>query len=79
MTDGNATLIIDADDTLWENNIHFEEATERFLDLVETRGGDRERARRAARSHRAKEHPGPRLRDGRVYAVVDGNPRGDDG
>ena len=44
MTDGDTTLIIDADDTLWENNIHFEEATERFLDLVETRGGDRERA-----------------------------------
>ena len=45
MTDGASTLIIDADDTLWENNIHFEEATERFLDLVETRGGEREPAR----------------------------------
>lgn len=40
------TLIIDADDTLWENNIHFEEAGERFLDLVVERGGERERARR---------------------------------
>lgn len=39
------TLIIDADDTLWENNIHFEEAGERFLDLVVERGGDRESAR----------------------------------
>ena len=39
------TLIIDADDTLWENNIHFEEATERFLDIVESRGGAREAAR----------------------------------
>lgn len=45
MTDATSTLIIDADDTLWENNIHFEEATERFLDLVETRGGEREPAR----------------------------------
>jgi putative hydrolase of the HAD superfamily len=45
MMEVRSTLIIDADDTLWENNIHFEEATERFLDLVETRGGDRERAR----------------------------------
>lgn len=45
MTEVKTTLIIDADDTLWENNIHFEEATERFLDLVETRGGDRDRAR----------------------------------
>lgn len=33
MTD-RTTLIIDADDTLWENNVHFEDATERFLDLV---------------------------------------------
>lgn len=32
------TLILDADDTLWENNIFYEEATERFLVLVETRG-----------------------------------------
>ena len=45
MTDGISTLIIDADDTLWENNIHFEEATERFLDLVESKGGERESAR----------------------------------
>jgi putative hydrolase of the HAD superfamily len=39
------TLLIDADDTLWENNVHFESATEEFLDLVENRGGSRERAR----------------------------------
>ena len=39
------TLIIDADDTLWENNVHFESATERFLDLVEERGGSRDAAR----------------------------------
>lgn len=39
------TLIIDADDTLWENNIHFEEATDRFLRLVEQRGGDPGRGR----------------------------------
>jgi putative hydrolase of the HAD superfamily len=39
------TLIIDADDTLWENNVHFESATERFLELVEERGSSRERAR----------------------------------
>lgn len=39
------TLIIDADDTLWENNIHFEEATERFIDMVEARGGQRGQVR----------------------------------
>lgn len=31
------TLIIDADDTLWENNVHFEKATDRFLGLVAER------------------------------------------
>jgi putative hydrolase of the HAD superfamily len=39
------TLIIDADDTLWENNVHFESATEEFLELVDARGGSREAAR----------------------------------
>jgi len=38
------TLIIDADDTLWENNVYFESATFGFLDLVEGRGGSREAA-----------------------------------
>ena len=28
-------LIIDADDTLWENNIYFEEAFDRFLDFLD--------------------------------------------
>ena len=28
------TLIIDADDTLWENNIYFEQAWDDFLDAV---------------------------------------------
>ena len=74
MTDGASTLIIDADDTLWENNIHFEEATERFLDLVETRGGEREPAARATRSYRTQEHPGSRLRNRWVYPIADRHP-----
>jgi putative hydrolase of the HAD superfamily len=41
----NDTLIIDADDTLWENNIYYEEATDRFLELVEARGFEKEPAR----------------------------------
>jgi putative hydrolase of the HAD superfamily len=28
-------LLIDADDTLWENNVYFEEAFERFVDFLE--------------------------------------------
>ncbi len=39
------TLLIDADDTLWENNIYFIEVTERFLDEMERRGVGRESAR----------------------------------
>ena len=30
----SSTLIIDADDTLWENNIHYEAAIDRFLELL---------------------------------------------
>jgi putative hydrolase of the HAD superfamily len=55
--DGQPTLIIDADDTLWENNIHFEEATERFLDLAETHGGTRERARELLESYERRNIP----------------------
>jgi putative hydrolase of the HAD superfamily len=39
------TLLVDADDTLWENNIYFIEVTERFLEEMEGRGIDRETAR----------------------------------
>jgi putative hydrolase of the HAD superfamily len=39
------TLLIDADDTLWENNIYFIEVTEHFLEEMEGRGIDREQAR----------------------------------
>ena len=34
----NLTLLIDADDTLWENNIYFIEVIERFLEEMERRG-----------------------------------------
>src|ERR1700682_1447778 len=32
------TLLIDADDTLWENNVFFEKLIEDFISLVETCG-----------------------------------------
>jgi putative hydrolase of the HAD superfamily len=32
---GRQNLIIDADDTLWENNVYFEAAFERFVDYLE--------------------------------------------
>jgi putative hydrolase of the HAD superfamily len=34
MLDRPQVLMIDADDTLWENNIYFERAIDRFIDLV---------------------------------------------
>lgn len=41
------TLIIDADDTLWENNIHFEQAVEAFFDLLEISEEEKPEAQRA--------------------------------
>jgi len=40
------TLLIDADDTLWENNVFFEKVIEDFLSLVEPLGYARDYARR---------------------------------
>jgi putative hydrolase of the HAD superfamily len=39
------TLLIDADDTLWENNVFFEQTIEEFLTLLEPFGYSREYAR----------------------------------
>lgn len=41
----NRTLLLDADDTLWENNIYFLDVTEQFLNVVEQHRIDREEAR----------------------------------
>jgi putative hydrolase of the HAD superfamily len=40
------TLLVDADDTLWENNVFFERTIERFLALVEPFGYARSYSRR---------------------------------
>ena len=39
------TILIDADDTLWENNVFFERTIEEFLTLLEPSGYPREYAR----------------------------------
>lgn len=39
------TLLIDADDTLWENNLYYEEVVDRFLALLEPLGIPREELR----------------------------------
>ena len=41
------TLILDADDTLWENNIYYEQATDAFADLMAQEGFDWDDARQA--------------------------------
>lgn len=40
------SLLVDADDTLWENNIYFEEVIDAYCGLLELRGLERETARR---------------------------------
>ncbi len=40
------TLLIDADDTLWENNIFFEQSIETYVELLEPLGFSREYIRR---------------------------------
>jgi putative hydrolase of the HAD superfamily len=42
---GRPTLLIDADDTLWENNVHFLEVTEHLLTALERFNVDRDEAR----------------------------------
>jgi putative hydrolase of the HAD superfamily len=42
------TLIIDADDTLWENNIFYEECLADFADLMAEQGFDRDEAEHTA-------------------------------
>jgi putative hydrolase of the HAD superfamily len=41
----NQTLLIDADDTLWENNLYFEQAIEAFIDFLDHSSLSREQVR----------------------------------
>jgi putative hydrolase of the HAD superfamily len=41
------TLIVDADDTLWENNIYYEQSIAAFVELMATLGFEREETERA--------------------------------
>jgi putative hydrolase of the HAD superfamily len=45
MAERGLTLLIDADDTLWENNIYFEEVVACYIDLVARHGHSAEDAR----------------------------------
>jgi putative hydrolase of the HAD superfamily len=44
-TNGAQTLLIDADDTLWENNIYFERAIAKFISLLDHQQHSREEVR----------------------------------
>jgi putative hydrolase of the HAD superfamily len=48
MTNEKPTLIVDADDTLWENNIYYEECIAVFAELMVAQGFGREEAERTA-------------------------------
>ncbi len=61
-------LIFDADDTLWENNIHFERAIEDFLDFLAHSTLTREEARAVLDEIERANFARPRLRIGRVQS-----------
>src|SRR3954470_9030189 len=44
-SNGAQTLLIDADDTLWENNIYFERAIARFISYLDHKEHSREEVR----------------------------------
>ena len=46
MPNQSRVLLIDADDTLWEENLHFEQAVQAFVDLVSPLGYPAEEVRR---------------------------------
>ena len=46
MTNEQRTLIVDADDTLWENNIYYEQCTAAFAELMVAQGFEQEEAER---------------------------------
>jgi putative hydrolase of the HAD superfamily len=41
----SCTLFVDADDTLWENNVYFEAVVHRYCELLEARGHSAEQSR----------------------------------
>jgi len=45
VTNGAQTLLIDADDTLWENNIYFERAIAKFISFLDHKEHTREQVR----------------------------------
>src|SRR6202045_3555605 len=44
---GRQFLLIDGDDTLWENNVYFEQAIEAFIDFLAHSSMDRDQVRAA--------------------------------
>ena len=61
-SNGALTLLIDADDTLWENNIYFERAIARFISFLNHHEYSAEQVRGILNDGGAREHPDARLR-----------------
>ena len=65
------TLLLDADDTLWENNIYFERAIAAFISCLDHRDYSPAEVRAQAQRSRARDHPHPRLRSLQLPPVAD--------
>ena len=64
------TLLIDADDTLWENNIYFERAIAAFISFLDHHEYSARGSPPDPQRSRARDHPLPRLRPLQLYALA---------
>jgi hypothetical protein len=64
------TLLIDADDTLWENNIYFERAIAAFISFLDHHEYSPAEVRQTLNASRARNDPDPRLRAFELHAVA---------
>ena len=71
-SNGAQTLLIDADDTLWENNIYFERAIARFISFLNHRRIFARPGPRNPERRRAGKHRDPRLRPAQLCARAGG-------
>ena len=70
---GAQTLLIDADDTLWENNIYFERAIAKFISFLDHREYSPEQVRLVLNDVERESHRQARLWTAQLYALAGGN------
>ena len=66
----NQTLLIDADDTLWENNIYFERAIASFISYLDHRIYSAEQVREHLNQRRTRHHRRARLRLAQLPSIA---------